>query len=130
MPYLRGGRYFYLDLAPVRLSVLPWVGIQPEFVRGELSFDLPFPPIEVEEEIKDDELLVIAGLNVKATILHFIELEAKYRAAFNADEYLNTVSAMVNVFFTPNVGISYRMKYFETTAGTNLYHLGGIALVF
>ena len=121
------GGCFYLGLSPVRLSVLPCEGVQPELVRGEISFDLPFPPIEVGEEIRSDERLLIAGLNVKATILRFIELEAKSRAASNADEYLSTVSANVNVFFTPNVGNSYRMKHFETTAGTNLCHLGAPA---
>ena len=120
VPFVRAGRYFYFSYDPVHLSVLPWFGFQPEFVRGELA----------NERIESDEFFAIAGLNVKASIFHFIEVEAKFKATFNAYEYLNTVSGMLNVFLTRNLGISYRMKYFETTVGSNLYHIGGIAIVF
>lgn len=115
-PFARAGRFFYISYDPVHISVLPWIGLQPEFVRGELA--------------PSDEFFAIAGLNVKATIFRFIEIEAKYKVTFNAGEYLNTVSGMLNVFFTRNLGISFRMKYFETTVGSNLYHIGGIAVVF
>ena len=43
---------------------------------------------------------------------------------------LNTVSEMLNAFFTRNLVVSFRMKYFEKTVGSNLYHIGGIAVVF
>lgn len=119
VPFARAGRYFYFSYDPVYISVLPWVGFQSEFVRGELAF---------KEKIASDELFAIAGLNVKATIFRFIEVEAKYKATFNADEYLNTVSGMLNVFITRNLGISYRMKYFETTVGSNLYHMAELRL--
>ncbi len=59
-----------------------------------------------------------------ATIFHFIELQAKYKATFNADDLLHTVDALANVFFTRHWGLSYRFKYMQTTDGSTSYHIG------
>jgi hypothetical protein len=78
----------------------------------------------------DDDLYGIAGLSLSATLFHFIELQAKYKATFNADDLLHTVDGMANVFFTRHWGLSYRFKYMQTTDGSTSYHLVGIAYVF
>jgi hypothetical protein len=120
VPFARIGRYFYFSYDPVHVSILPWVGFQPEFVRGDFAF----------EKIASDEVFAVAGLNMKATIFRFVEVEAKYKITFNPEQNLSAVSGLLNVFVNRNIGISYRMRYFETTVGSNLYHIGGIAVMF
>ena len=83
----------------------------------------------VDESIDDETFYGIAGLSLSATIFHFIELQAKYKATFNADDLLHTVDALANVFFTRHWGLSYRFKYMQTTGGSTSYHIGGIAFV-
>ncbi len=72
----------------------------------------------------------VAGIGVSATIMHFVELQAKYKATVNADDFLNTFDAMANVYFTRHWGVSYRFKYMQNPSGPMSYHLGGIAYVF
>jgi len=67
---------------------------------------------------------------VSATIMHFIDLQAKYKATFNEKDLLHTFDVMANVFFTRNWGVSYRFKYMQSTSGSTSYHIGGIAYVF
>ena len=139
VPYARVGHYFYFGSRDrVHLSVLPWAGAQYDVVRGEVEVVIdvngpappPPPPITTTEDIKDEQFSGIAGLNLAATIMHFIELQAKYRATVNADDYLNSFDGLVNVFFTRNWGVSYRYKYSQSSSGSTSYHLGGVAYVF
>lgn len=127
VPYLRAGRYFLFGSDTLSVSILPWAGIQPEWVRGEFS-STPGPPTPIE--IEEYDLYGIAGINASVSIFHFITVDAKYRGTFNADEYFSTVDSMVNVFFTRHWGLSYRFKYSETSSGSTSYHIGGIAFVF
>lgn len=131
VPYLRAGRYFLFGSDTLSVSILPWVGIQPEWVRGDISFNFggPFPP-PFEEKIDEYDLFGIAGINASVSIFHFITVDAKYRGTFSADEYFSSVDSMVNVFFTRHWGLSYRFKYSETSSGSTSYHIGGIAFVF
>jgi hypothetical protein len=131
IPYLRFGRYFPFDLPAVSLTLLPWAGLQPQFVRGNVSFNFggPFPP-PVDAEIEENDLYALAGLNARAVVMHFLELEAKYHAAFGAGEYLSTVSTMVNFYLSRRLGLSYRFKFMETGSGSDSYHIGGIAIIF
>ncbi len=130
IPYLRVGKYFLFGRDILRFSFLPWAGIQPQWIRGDLSFDIPFPPFAVKDDIKEQDVFALAGINTKATFFHFLEIEGKYRAAFNSADYLSTVSSMVNLYFTRHWGLSYRYKYMETTSGVDSYHIGGIAFIF
>ena len=127
VPFARAGHYFYLGSRDrVLLSVFPWAGLEYDIVRGTLTMVPGPPPSSLDEET----LYGIAGLSVGATIFHFIELQAKYKATFNADDLLHTVDAMANVFFTRHWGLSYRFKHMQTTDGSTTYHIGGIAYVF
>jgi hypothetical protein len=130
IPYARFGRYFAFGGDRLNVSVLPWAGIQPEWVRGDMYFTPPGPPPPVDEKTDDEELFGIAGLNTSVSILHFITVDAKYRATFDADEFFSSVDTMLNVFFTRHWGLSYRFKYSETNTGSTSYHIGGIAYVF
>ena len=127
VPYLRAGRYFLFGSDTLSVSILPWAGIQPEWVKVEFS-STPGPPTPVEEEEWD--LFGIAGINASVSIFHFITVDAKYRGTFSADEYFSAVDSMVNVFFTRHWGLSYRFKYSETSSGSTSYHIGGITYVF
>ena len=127
VPYARFGRYFLVGSDRLDVSLFPWAGLQPEWVKGNISFDTPFP---LDEKIDEDELLGIAGLNASISILHFIVVDAKYRATFNADELFSSVDTMVNIFFSRHWGLSYRFKYSETSTGSTSYHIGGVAFVF
>jgi hypothetical protein len=127
VPFARVGHYFYFGSRnKVHLSIFPWAGAEYDITRGTISM-VPGPP---PSSLDDETLYGIAGLSVSATIMHFIELQAKYKATFNADDLLHTVDAMANVFFTRHWGLSYRFKYMQTTDGSTSYHLGGIAYAF
>jgi hypothetical protein len=140
VPYLRAGRYFLFGsksgadggMGGLSLSVLPWLGIEYEFVNGNLSGVLkpPAPPLQVKEKIDERYVFPLIGLNVKATLFHFLEGEVKYSARFDADDYFSDVSALANVFFTRHWGVSYRFKYMENVSGSIAYHIWGIAAVF
>lgn len=130
IPYLRVGKYFLFNRDALRLSFLPWAGIQPQWVRGDLSFDIPSPPFAIQEDIKEDDFFALAGFNVKATFFHFLEIQGKYRAAINVADYFSTVSGMMNLYFTLHWGLSYRYKYMENTSGSDSYHIGGPVFVF
>ena len=134
IPYARVGHYFYFGSRDqVLLSVFPWAGAEYDIARGNVSGTIPFapPPFNVfDESIEDETLYGLAGLSVSATIMHFIELQAKYKLTFNENDLLHTFDAMANVFFTRHWGVSYRFKYMQTTDGSTSYHIGGIAYVF
>jgi hypothetical protein len=130
VPYARFGRYFSFGSDTLSVSILPWAGMQPEWVRGDISFIPPGPPTPYEEKIEEYDLFGIAGINTSVSIFHFITIDAKYRGTFNSDDYFSTVDSMVNVFFTRHWGLSYRFKYSETSSGSTSYHIGGIAYVF
>jgi hypothetical protein len=129
-PYVRAGHYFYFGTASnVLLSVFPWAGVEYDITRGDIKIDPPGPG-SIEDTIEDETLFGIAGLNVSATIMHFIDLQAKYRLTFNEDDLLSTFDAMANVYFNRHWGVSYRFKYMQSTSGSTSYHIGGIAYVF
>jgi hypothetical protein len=134
-PYARVGHYFYFgSSAKVLVSVFPWLGVEYDITRGDISLtvDPPGPtlPSSIDESIDDETLYGLTGLSLSATIMHFIELQAKYKLTFNADDLLSTWDAMANVFFTRHWGVSYRFKYMQSTSGSTSYHIGGIAYVF
>jgi hypothetical protein len=134
-PYARAGHYFYLGSSDrVRVSVFPWLGVEYDITRGGISLtvDPPGPPptVFVDESIDDETLYGLAGLSLSATIMHFIELQAKYKLTFDAEDRLGSWDAMANVFFTRHWGVSYRFKYMQSTSGSTSYHIGGIAYMF
>jgi hypothetical protein len=127
-PYARVGHYFYFGSGSQTLvSLFPWVGAEYDIVRGEVTFDpSPIP----DQSIDDETWFTIAGLNLGVTFMHFIELQAKYRATFNADDFLNTFDGMLNFYLNRHWGVSYRYKYMQSTSGFTSYHIAGIAYVF
>ena len=128
IPYIRAGRYFLLGPDTITVTLLPWIGVQPEFVRGKISFNFGGPP--KRKDIEDDALYALAGLNAKTVIMHFFEVEVKYKATFNRDDYFSTLSAMTNLYLSRHWGISYRFKFMETSSGSDTYHIGGVAFLF
>jgi hypothetical protein len=133
IPYARGGKYFLFGRGPVGVSVLPWAGVQPEFMSGKVEFSGMFgppPPRVISESLDDTSWYGIAGINLKVNLYRFIDIEGKYQATFNGDVYHPTISAIVNLFVTRNWGLSYRYKYMETSYGSDSYHLAGVAYVF
>ena len=132
VPFLRAGKYFKASLGSAAFSLLPWIGIQPQWVWGELVVDLPIPgpgPI-ITTSLDDFTLFGIAGINLKLTLFHFIDLEGKYQATFDDSEYFNSFNAMANLYFSRNWGLSYRFKHMESSQGTNAYHYLGLAFIF
>jgi hypothetical protein len=128
VPYARAGHYFYLGSRDrVLFSIFPWAGAEYDITRGTNTV-VPGPPTPIS--LDDETLYGIAGLSVSATIFHFIELQAKYKANFNADDLLHTVDGLANLYFSRHWGLSYRFKYMQTTDGSTSYHLVGIAFVF
>ncbi len=130
IPYARVGHYFYFGSRDrVLLSIFPWAGAEYDIARGTVTVVPPGPPV-APINIDEETLYGIAGLSLSTTIFHFIELQAKYKANFNAEDLLHTVDALANVYFTRHWGLSYRFKHMQTTDGSTSYHLAGIAFVF
>ena len=134
IPYARFGKYFTAKAGPADFSALPWIGIQPQWLWGDLEMKgtMPFPPFAFSEEtsLDDSALYWIAGLNLKVTLYHFIDLEAKYQATFDDADYFNTWSGLANVYLNRSWGLSYRLKLMETGQGDSFQHYVGVAYVF
>jgi|SRR3989339_401008 len=129
-PFVRAGYRFTPAIGLVKFSVFPWAGVQYQGVRGRIEIDFPAFQYPMHEDIIDDDWFAMAGAGANANIFHFIDLEAKYHATFDADTLYPTVSAMANIFLTRHVGLSYRFKYMEMSMGSNTFHMGGVAFVF
>jgi len=131
IPYLRAGKYFKASKGPVDLSLLPWVGIEPQWTRGELSAVMPGPPgPPMKQSLDDYTFYGIAGLNLKALLFHFVDVEGKYQATFNKVDYLSTYQLIAFLYMSRSWGLSYRFKYMETSQGSDGYHYFGLAYVF
>jgi len=137
-PYFRTGKYFKAELGPAAFSLLPWVGVEPEWIRGDMSQTVPAHPPYMPSEINttasldDYRFYGIAGLNFKVNLYRFVDLETKYKATFDKADLYGTVDAVANVFFTRSLGLSYRFKYMQSLDGTgsNSYHYFGLAYLF
>jgi hypothetical protein len=130
-PFVRAGRYFYFGSPDrIRSYFLPYFGLEYDIVRGDVSFVPPVPPEPVQEEIKSEHFFGLAGLKFKTVIYHFIDIELKSALAFNDDEALTRLAAMANLYLGRPCGLSYRFLYTETVSGSNMYNIGGIAIVF
>jgi len=134
IPYARFGYRFQFNYSKFNISILPWMGAEYEGVRGDLTMVMdppgPAPAITTKENIDNDDLLAMAGLNFNANIFHMIDFEAKYNGTFDTKDYYSTATAMINLFFTRQWGISYRTKYLELEKGSDFYNIFGIAFVF
>ena len=132
IPYFRAGKYFLIGNGMVRVSVLPWAGVQPQWVRGDLEFLMPGRTGYTKNSysLDDYSFFGLAGINLKLLVSHFADIEVKYQASFNQDEYLNTLTLIANGYFSRHWGLSYRMKYLENSSGSDLYHLFGVAYIF
>jgi hypothetical protein len=134
IPYVRFGYRFQFNYSKFKISILPWIGAEYQGVRGDLTMVMdppgPAPEITTEENIDNNDYLGIAGVNLKANLFHMLDLEAKYNGTFDTKVYYSTATAMVNLFFTRQLGVSYRVKYMELEKGSDLYNIFGIAFVF
>ena len=130
VPFVRVGRYFLFGLGGVDISLLPWIGFEYELVRGKVSFIPPGPPVPFEDDIDSDIVFSLTGLNMRTVFYRFVEIEAKYSARFNSDDFLSDVSLMSNIYFTRKWALSYRFKYMENVFGSNRYHIWGLAYTF
>lgn len=126
--YLRIGRYYFLERNTINYSFLPWFGGQLNQTRGDGRVDFPGPRA-ADITIDDDQFFWITGINVKSTIHHFLQLEAKYSVTWDHDDHYQKYSAMANLFVTRNFGFSYRFNDHETPVGKDRYHIFGIAAV-
>ena len=134
-PFLRAGKQFPIAAENVDAVVFPWAGAEYTIQTGDLSFTIPpqFPgsqPVGVEVDIDEADLHALVGLNARATLYRFFQVDAKYSLAFGAGNVYSRVSLMTNVFFTRNLGASWRFSYMETSAGYTQYNLLGLVAVF
>ena len=129
-PYVRFGYRFQLNPGKVNLAVFPWAGVEYQKVWGKLSFVPPGPPMPFNQDINDKSYYAMVGLNINADFFHAFEVEGKYYGSFNHDTYLSTASSLVNFYLTKHWGLSYRLKYMETSQGYDFYNMVGIAFMF
>lgn len=130
IPYLRAGKYFKFSAGPADFSLLPWAGIQPQWVWGDLVIDPPGPSSATSSSLDEFVFYGIAGINLKATLFHFVDLEGKYQATFDASDYYSTFNATANLYFSRSWGLSYRFKHMTTSQGSNAFHYIGVAYIF
>ena len=130
VPYLRAGKYLKASLGPAELSFLPWIGLEPQWVWGDL--DMKFTPMAPTQTVSldDDALYGIAGLNAKVNLFHFLDLEAKYQGTSDDADYFSTFNGVAFVYLSRSWGLSYRFKYLESSQGSETYHLFGAAYIF
>ncbi len=131
-PFLRAGKQFLLAGDRAELVIFPWAGVELDVVRGDLSFVVPFPPPgqTVKTDLDETDLYALAGINLRSTLLRFLQLEAKYSAAFDPHSWYPRASLMTNVFFTRQLGLSYRFSYMQTSAGSTMYNIFGVVAMF
>lgn len=127
--YLRFGRYFNFGQDPVRCSILPWIGGELDRSRGSGLVDFPGPG-SMGFPMNDDQFSWIAGVNFKASFSYFLQVEAKHSLTYHGSDFFDRSSAMVNLFFTRNLGLSYRYNVQETSTGKDRYIMGGMAFLF
>jgi hypothetical protein len=133
IPYARVGKYFTAKTGPANLSLLPWIGVEPQWLWGDLEMKMTIPPrpqMTIEESLDDSALYAIAGLNLKVNLYHFIDLEGKYQATFDSSDYFNTWSAIANIYVSRSWALSYRFKFMETSQGEGYQNYFGVAHVF
>jgi hypothetical protein len=137
-PYLRAGKYFKAEVGPAELSFLPWAGIEPVWIRGDLSGTAPpYPPYmptstDFSESMDAYQLYSIAGANLRVMLFHFVDIEGKYQVTYGSWHAYSTVNAIASVFFTRDMAFSYRYKYMQSLEGTgsDSYHFFGLAYLF
>jgi hypothetical protein len=134
-PFLRTGRQFPIAAENVDAVVFPWAGAEYTIQTGDLSFTVPPPfpggaPVGVEVDIDEADPHALVGLNARATLYRFFQVDVKYSLAFDSNEAYSRVSLMTNVFFTRNLGASWRFSYMETSAGYTQYNLLGLVAMF
>ncbi len=134
IPYGRIGQYFNVP-GPVRLSVLPWTGVGYQSIDGDGSVTIdppgPAPSFEQDIDVDDSGYLWMNGVNVTVGIARFLEVQAKYGLYydFEAEEFQNNVTGMVNVFMSRRLGASVRIKYTESVDDNyTLYSMLGAVL--
>lgn len=128
--YARSGRYFYFKSGPADFSMLPYAGYATEKISGEIVMDTPSPSPARTVDIGDSDSHPIAGLNLNATVWHFIDLQAKWMGRFKDGDRLDEYSALANFYLNRHWGLSYRFKYMEYGSSSNAYHLGGVVYAF
>jgi hypothetical protein len=126
--YLRFGKYYSHNQAPLGWSLMPWLGGQADYSKGDGLADPPGPVVK-KFKINEDHYYWIAGLNFKADFRHFLQVEAKHTITFNNDDYFHKNSAMINLFLNPTWGFSYRYNDQETAAGKDNYQILGLAVL-
>ena len=138
-PYVRAGYYFNFNKDKnFKYTLMPWAGFETDVVRGEIKADIKpkfpgQPAISSRTNIDHTYEYGLAGLQLNLDYNHFLNCKIKYHRKFSFDSEsgdLHNASAMVNLFFSKEWGVSYRYKYFEEITGTNNYHIFGISYLF
>jgi len=127
--FARAGRYFYYKKGLLNASLLPYAGYAREKITGDITMDPPGPGV-VRVNLDDKDGQALAGLNLNATLAHFIDLQGKWMGRFKDGERLDEYSLMANFYLSRHWGLSYRYKYMEYGSSSNGYHLGGVAYCF
>ena len=128
--FARAGRYFYYRKGLLDASLLPYAGYASEKITGEITLDTPSPSPARTIDIGDKDSHPLAGLNLNATLAHFIDLQGKWMGRFKDGDRLDEYSLMANIYLNRHWGLSYRYKYMEYGSSSNGYHLGGVAYCF
>ncbi len=135
-PYLRAGRYINFGNKNIKHSALIWAGYEQDILKGDIAFNMPsfapgMPPQSVNTSLDDTYHYALTGIAFSSTLYHFIQIKFKYhiKTDLNHDKIHDQISALVNIFASRKIGISYRYKYMEQVIGKNTYHIGGITFV-
>ena len=134
VPFLRAGKQWQVGSGPLEAVIFPWAGAELLMQRGEVSFLRPDGPpgtfVAVEEDIDSTDPKALSGLNLRLSLFRFLQLDGKYSLAFDTSDLHQRASLMANLFFTRNLGVSYRWSYTETGAGSTLYNIFGVVVTW
>lgn len=135
--YGRIGQYLDYNLNEnIKISLLPWIGYEYEKVKTEGTMNLVIPPMMIEMDVdlddEDTDYYLMTGINLGIDYSHFLQVKLKYSRKYEVEEkeYPNSYSAMINVFFSRHVGLSYRFKQMDVQTGMNRYNMLGLMVTF
>lgn len=132
VPFLRVAyQYEIFNKNSVKLSLMPWVGAQYDISRvetdvtGDFDGPGPMPTMTVSDSSDSETLQGLAGMKLGINLYHFIDISLKYKLQFSEGEYSHSIDALNNIYFTRDLGLSYRFKYSQSSSD-NTYHLLGL----
>jgi len=100
-----------------------------ERVAGDVSVDPTGPTPKITTPISENSTYASLSENLTLRFFHFVELQGKYLTGLKTEGRLDSIGAMLNLYLSKSLAVSYRFKHINLPKRSNEYHLLGIALI-